>query len=104
MVTELSGSNFDSFVKEHSVALVDCWAPWCGPCRRMGPIIDELAADLEGKVGVAKLNTDDNQDIAYKYGISAIPTLLIFRDGNLADSLVGLRPKEAIIDALGLQR
>ena len=102
MVTELSGSNFDSFVKEHSVALVDCWAPWCGPCRRMGPIIDELAADLEGKVGVAKLNTDDNQDLAYKFGISAIPTLLIFRDGNLADSLVGLRPKEAIIDALGL--
>ena len=70
----------------------------------MGPIIDELAADLEGKVGVAKLNTDDNQDLAYKFGISAIPTLLIFRDGNLADSLVGLRPKEAIIDALGLQR
>ncbi len=104
MVTELSESDFDSFVKEHAVALVDCWAPWCGPCRRMGPIIEELAADLDGKVGVAKLNTDDNQDLAYKFGISAIPTLLIFRDGNLADSLVGLRPKEDIIAALGIQR
>lgn len=104
MVTELSGSDFDSFVKAHGIAVVDCWAPWCGPCRRMGPIIEELAADLDGKAGVAKLNTDDNQDIAMKYGINAIPTLLVFRDGNLSDTLVGLRPKEDILAALGIQR
>lgn len=97
MVTELNESNFDSFVESNKIAIIDCWAPWCGPCRRMGPIIDELDKDMAGKVAVGKLNTDENQAIAMQYDINAIPTLLIFKDGVAQEPLVGLRPKEDII-------
>jgi thioredoxin 1 len=102
MVTELNESSFDQFVESNSLAIIDCWAPWCGPCRRMGPIVEELAADLAGKAGVAKLNTDENQAIAIRFNITAIPTLLVFKDNVLVDTLVGLRPKEDIIASLGL--
>ena len=98
MVTELNESNFDSFVESNKIAIIDCWAPWCGPCRRMGPIVDELSGDLAGKAGVAKLNTDENQGIAIRFNINAIPTLLVFKDQVLVDSLVGLRLKEDIIE------
>ena len=98
MVTELNESNFDSFVESNKIAIIDCWAPWCGPCRRMGPIVDELSGDLAGKAGVAKLNPDENQGIAIRFNINAIPTLLVFKDQVLVDSLVGLRPKEDIIE------
>ena len=97
MVTELNESNFDSFVESNKIAVIDCWAPWCGPCRRLGPIIEELAGELAGKVGVAKLNTDENQGIAIRFNINAIPTLLVFKDQVLVDSLVGLRPKDDIL-------
>ena len=98
MVTALNESNFDSFVESNKIAIIDCWAPWCGPCRRMGPIVEELSNDLAGKAGVAKLNTDENQGIAIRFNINAIPTLLVFKDQVLVDSLVGLRPKEDIIE------
>lgn len=98
MATELNESNFDSFVESNKIAVIDCWAPWCGPCKRMGPIIDELATELAGKVGVAKLNTDENQGIAIRFNINAIPTLLVFKDQVLVDSLVGLRPKDDILE------
>jgi len=98
MVTELNESTFDQFIESNKIAIIDCWAPWCGPCRRMGPIIEEVADDLAGKVGVAKLNTDDNQGIAARFQINAIPTLLIFKDKVLVQALVGLRPKEDIIE------
>ena len=97
MVTELNEAQFNDFVKQSGIVMVDCWAPWCGPCRRMGPIVEELASDLAGKVAVAKLNTDENQGIAMNFGINAIPTLLFFKDGVQQESLVGLRPKEDII-------
>ncbi len=97
MVTELNEAQFKDFVKQAGVVMVDCWAPWCGPCRRMGPIVDEIGADLAGKVAVGKLNTDENQNVAMEYGINAIPTLLFFKDGIQRESLVGLRPKEDII-------
>ncbi len=100
MVTELNENTFDKFVEDNKIAVVDCWAPWCGPCRMMGPIIEELADDLAGKVGVAKLNTDENQGIAARFQINAIPTLLIFKENVLVDALVGLRPKESILDYL----
>ena len=103
MVTELNESNFDSFVNDNSLAIIDCWAPWCGPCRRMGPIIEELAEDLKGKAGVAKLNTDENQALAIRFNINAIPTILVFRDNVLVNTLVGLRPKEDLLSALGFQ-
>ena len=98
MVTELTEATFDKFVEDNKIALIDCWAPWCGPCRRMGPIIEELAGELEGKVGVAKLNTDENQAIAVRFNINAIPTLLFFKDNVLVETSVGLKPKEAILE------
>lgn len=97
MVTELTQDTFDSFVDNNKYVLIDCWAPWCGPCKRMGPIIEELSKELEGKVAVAKLDTDDNQDIAVRFRINAIPTLLIFKDKVMLEPLVGLRPKEDIL-------
>ncbi|MDO5862353.1 MAG: thioredoxin [Thermoplasmata archaeon] len=97
MVTELNESNFDSFVEANHIAIIDCWAPWCGPCRRMGPIIEEAAEELKGKVEFAKLNTDENQGIAVRFQINAIPTLLVFKDKVLVEALVGLRPKEDIV-------
>lgn len=100
MVTELKSNNFDQFIKDNKIALVDCWAPWCGPCRRMGPIIEDLAKELEGKVGVAKLNTDDNHEISARFSINAIPTLLVFKNQVLVQTLVGLRPKEDILKQL----
>ncbi len=101
MVTELSESTFREFIGKSGIVVVDCWAPWCGPCRRMGPVIDELDADMAGKIAVGKLNTDENQNIAAEYGINAIPTLLFFKDGVQKEPLVGLRPKEDIIDYIG---
>lgn len=96
MVAELNESTFDSFIDGNKKALIDCWAPWCGPCRRMGPIIEEIAAEAKD-FAVAKLNTDDNQSIAVRFKINAIPTLLVFKDGVLAQTLVGLRPKDDIL-------
>jgi len=80
--------------------LVDFWAPWCGPCRIIAPIIEELAEELEGKVKVCKLNTDENPNIAMRYGIRAIPTLMIFKDGKPVETMVGVQPKEAIKEKL----
>lgn len=100
MVTELNESTFDAFIDDNKYILIDCWAPWCGPCRRMGPIIEELSKDLEGKVAVAKLNTDESPGISARFEINAIPTLLIFKDKVMLEPLVGLRPKEDIISVL----
>ena len=91
-VVEVTDSSFDSFVSGSGYVLVDCWAPWCGPCRRMGPIVDELAEISKGEIKVGKLNTDDNQATAMRFNISSIPRLLIFKDGNLMDTIVGLEP------------
>ncbi|MCL2148600.1 MAG: thioredoxin [Methanomassiliicoccaceae archaeon] len=96
MVTELTGETFDEFVAGNGIAVIDCWAPWCGPCRRMTPVMEQLSAELEGVAGVAKLNVDENHAVSVRFGIRAIPTLLIFRDGVLAETLVGLRTKEDI--------
>jgi len=80
--------------------LVDFWAPWCGPCQMMGPIIEELAEELEGKVVVGKLNVDENPQMAQKYGIMSIPTLLIFKDGQVVEQFVGVQPKEVLKQVL----
>jgi thioredoxin 1 len=96
LVLEVTGKNIDELIKNNPSLVVDCWAPWCGPCRMMGPIIDELATDLKGKITFGKMNTDENQDVATKYEIQAIPTLLIFKGGKLADRKVGALPKKVL--------
>ena len=80
--------------------LVDCWAPWCGPCRVIGPIMDQLAAESEGRYRIAKLNVDDNPMTASRYQIASIPTMLIFKNGALIDRIVGAQPKQAILERL----
>ena len=98
LVTELTTGTFDKFIESNSTAVIDCWAPWCGPCRRMTPIIEALSVDLKGKAGVAKLNVDENGPVSLRFGIRAIPTILIFKDGVLVETLVGLRSKEDILE------
>jgi thioredoxin len=80
--------------------MVDCWAPWCGPCRVVGPIMDQLAAESNGRYRIAKLNVDENPMTASRYQIASIPTMLIFRNGSLVDRLVGAQPKQAIAERL----
>lgn len=82
------------------VALVDFWAPWCGPCQMQGPIVDELAGEIGDKAVIAKLNVDDNQDIAGQYGVMSIPTLLIFKDGEVVEQMVGVHQKEDLMKAI----
>ena len=82
--------------------LVDCWAPWCGPCRMIGPILDELAAESLGRYRIAKLNVDENPQTASRFQIASIPTMLIFKDGKLIDRLIGAQPKQAIAERLQL--
>lgn len=96
LVLEVTGANIEETIKNNHSLVVDCWAPWCGPCRMMSPVIDELAKAYEGKITFGKMNTDENQEIAGKYGIQAIPTLLIFKDGKLADRKIGALPKKAL--------
>ena len=98
MVTELNEDTFDAFIENNGTVLIDCWAPWCRPCRMIAPIVEELAEELKGKVAVAKLNTDDNHAISTRFGINAIPTLLMFKNGVMHEPLVGLRSKEDIKD------
>lgn len=96
---ELTNSNFDSVVK-NGVSFVDFWAPWCGPCRMLSPIIDELANEYDGKVNICKVNTDVEEELATKYGVRSIPTMLFFVNGELKDTLVGGTTKQNIIEKI----
>lgn len=96
MVLHFDESGFDTSLKQNKLVLVDFWATWCGPCRMMAPVVEELAADFEGKVAVGKVDVDEEADLAQRYGIMSIPTLILFKDGKPVEQIVGARPKAAV--------
>ena len=96
---ELTSENFEATVSE-GVALVDFWAPWCGPCRMIAPVIEELAEEFDGKAKICKVNTDEEQEIAVKFGIRSIPTLIFLKDGQIVDQIVGAQSKQVLADKL----
>jgi len=96
---ELTGANFEATLAE-GVSLVDFWAPWCGPCRMIAPVVEELADDYDGKAKICKVNTDEEQDIAVKFGIRSIPTIMFFKDGEMVDQVVGAQSKQALASTI----
>ncbi len=96
----VTDASFEEFVKKYPKVVVDCWAPWCGPCRMFSPTIDAMAKDMKGKMVFAKLNTDDNFMTAGKFRIMSIPTLLFFKNGQLVDKMIGAAPRPVVEQAI----
>lgn len=106
MAEQITDATFNSAVEKSNIpVLVDFWAPWCGPCRAVGPIIDELAEEYKGRVKICKVNVDENPVTAAKFGISSIPTMVLIKDGRTVDTIIGGRPKndlKAFLDTKAL--
>ena len=97
---EITDSNFNEIVSKNDVVLVDFWAEWCGPCRMIAPMIEELANEYDGKAIIGKLDVDNNQESSIKFGVRSIPTLLVFKNGEMVDRHVGAVPKETLSSSI----
>jgi len=99
-IEHVSDQNFTSQIAE-GLVLADFWAPWCGPCKMIAPVLEEIDGEMEDdKVQIVKLNVDDNQETASKYGVMSIPTLLLFKDGEVVDQVIGFQPKESLVNLI----
>ncbi|RYG74856.1 thioredoxin [Lentibacillus lipolyticus] len=98
-IEHVTDQNFNQQVSE-GLVLADFWAPWCGPCKMIAPVLEEIDGEMEDKVQIVKLDVDENQETAGKYGVMSIPTLLLFKDGEVVDQVVGFQPKEALVDLI----
>lgn len=97
---EITDSNFEEIISSDKPILVDFWAEWCGPCKMIGPVVEELAGDYEGKAIIGKVNVDDNQVTSQKFGIRSIPTLLVIKNGEIVDKQVGAVPKAVLAEKI----
>jgi thioredoxin 1 len=100
-VVELTDANFDKVLASQKLMLVDFWAPWCGPCRWVSPILEEIAKENAGKLVLGKMNVDENLRTSYRFGVQGIPTILISRNGTVVDRIVGAAPKETLMAKIG---
>jgi thioredoxin 1 len=100
---ELTDANFDEIISSDKPVLVDFWAEWCGPCKMIGPLVEELAGDYEGKAVIGKLNVDENPSVTARFGVRSIPTLLVFKGGQIVDKQVGAVPKSVLAQKLAAQ-
>ncbi|GAB3342089.1 thioredoxin [Marivirga atlantica] len=100
---EITDSNFEEIIKSETPVLVDFWAEWCGPCKMIGPVVEELAGEYDGKAVIGKVNVDENPNVSAKFGIRSIPTLLVFKGGEIVDKQIGAVPKQVLADKLEAQ-
>jgi thioredoxin 1 len=100
---ELNDATFEQFVSSDKPVLVDFWAEWCGPCKMIGPVVEELAGEYEGKASIGKLNVDENPNMTAKFGVRSIPTLLVFKNGQVVDKQVGAVPKSVLSQKIQAQ-